>query len=166
MKAMTWSVAAFLTLTFVACGSSTSGTQHTSTNGAAPQTASPPAAPVAREVELPVGTILTVRLDRALSTVRSRTGDTFHATLEESVVIDGKEILPRGTACTGHVTTSKASGRLKGRGVLGMTLDACDVNGQRYPIATSVEYRTTEAHKKRNIEVIGGYVPCPSGRQM
>jgi hypothetical protein len=114
-----------------------------------------PAKPATREVELPSGAVVAVRLDRALSTVRNRAGDTFEATLDEPVVVDGKEVLPQGTKFTGHVTSSKASGRLKGRGVLGMTLDAFDLNGQHYPIATSPHARTTEGHKKRNVEVIG-----------
>ena len=69
---------------------------------------------------------------------------------------DGKEVLPKGTKFTGHVTTSDASGRLKGRGVLGITLDSFDLRGQSYPVATSLDTRATASHKKRNIEMIGG----------
>jgi hypothetical protein len=97
-----------------------------------------------------------VRLDRALSTVRNRAGDTFEAILDEPVSVGGMEVLPRGTKFTGHVTTSAASGRLEGRGVLGITLDTFDVNGRHVPVSTSLQKRTTEAHKKRNIEIIGG----------
>jgi hypothetical protein len=151
MKAITYSSTICLTLMLVACGSGPAN-QGTATNGgAAPET--PPAV---EEVDLPAGTIVAVRLDRALSTVRNRTGDTFAAILDESIVIDGREILPQGTKFVGHVTTSEPSGRLRGRGVLGITLDAFDLNGRRYPIATSLDRRTTEAHRKRNIEVIGG----------
>jgi hypothetical protein len=139
-------------MTAAACGSGTS----TPANGAAPPDGSLPARSLAREAELPSGTIVAVRLDRALSTDRDRTGDTFRAILEQPVVIDGTDVLPRGTTFTGHVTTSASSGRLKGRGVLGMTLDAFDLNGQRYPITTSSQTRASEAHKKRNIELIGG----------
>jgi hypothetical protein len=145
---------ALLALVLVACRAP--ATQNAATTGATNQAAPAPAPPGPREVELPSGTIVAVRLDRALSTVRNRTGDTFEAILDEPVVIDGMEVLPQGTRFTGHVTTSRASGRLKGRGVLGTTLDAFDLKGQRYPIATSLHTRMTEAHKKRNIEVIGG----------
>ena len=113
-------------------------------------------APPAREVELPSGTVVAVRLDRALSTARNRAGDPFEAALDQPVAIAGKEILPAGIKFTGHVTTAEASGRLEGRGVLGITLDAFELHGQRYPVTTSLDTRTTEAHKQRNIEVIGG----------
>jgi hypothetical protein len=103
-----------------------------------------------------VGTIVAVRLDRTLSTVRNRTGDSFQAILDEPVSVDGTEVIPQGTAFSGHVTTSDASGRLEGRAVLAITLDGFDINGRRVPINTSLEKRMTEGHKKRNIEIIGG----------
>jgi hypothetical protein len=121
-----------LSLTVVACGS-------------APQ-----------EIELPTGTVVAVRLDRALSTERNKAGDPFEAILDEPVALAGQQILPAGTKFTGHVTTSESSGRLEGRAVLGITLDAFELHGQHYPITTSLDTRTTEAHKQRNIELIGG----------
>ena len=143
-----------LSMTIAACGSSAS-TGNSPAAGAATAEAVPPA-PAARTVELSPGTIVAVRLGRALSTARNRAGDTFEAILDEPVVVTDKEVLPRGTKFTGHVTRSAASGRLEGRAVLGITLDAFTVNGRRYPITTSVNTRTSEAHKKRNIQVIGG----------
>ena len=112
----------------VACGSPSS--QPAAAPGGVNLTAAPVAIPTPRPIELRVGTIVAVRLDRALSTVRNRAGDTFEAILDEPVSVDGMEVLPRGTKFTGHVTTSQASGRLEGRGVLGITLDAFDLNGR------------------------------------
>ena len=40
--------------------------------------------------------------------------------------------------------------------MLGLTLDEFTADGHSYPITTSVNTRTSEAHKKRNIQVIGG----------
>lgn len=160
MNAATFGSTMFLALAIAACGSGSSP-RNAGTEGAAiatePEPAAPaPATPVPRKVELPSGTLVLVRLDRALSTARDRTGDVFGAILDEPVVVNGVEILPNGTRFAGHVTTSETSGRLKGRGVLGITLDAFETGGRRYPIATSLDTRTTEAHKKRNIEMIGG----------
>lgn len=112
--------------------------------------------PSAPPVELPSGTIVTVRLDQALSTRSNNTGDSFAASLDEPVMAGGKEVLPKGTKFTGHVTTADASGRLQGRGALGITLDSFDLKGRNYPVATSLDTRTTASHKKRNFELIGG----------
>jgi hypothetical protein len=144
-----------LSLTIAACGGTPTTENRAGTSPAKTAEAIPPKT-ASREVELRPGTIIAVRLERALSTVRNRAGDTFAASLDQPIVVDDIEVLPRGTRFSGHVTTSKASGRLEGRAVLGITLDAFDRKGHTYPITTSLDTKTTEAHKKRNIKVIGG----------
>jgi len=109
-----------------------------------------------RQIELPAGTVVAVRTTRALSTVRDRAQDTFDAILDEPIVVDDVEVLPRGTKFTGHVTTSEQSGRMEGRAVLGITLDGVDVRGAQQSIATSVNTKASEGHKKRNIVAAGG----------
>lgn len=76
--------------------------------------------------------------------------------LDSPVTLDGRDVLARGTRFTGHVTRSERSGRLKGRAELGITLDAVDLGGRRYPIDTSVSTRSSAAHTRRNVEFIGG----------
>jgi hypothetical protein len=142
-----------LSITIAACGGSASP-DGSRMAGAA--TAEAPAAPARHGVELVPGTVVAVRLERALSTVRNRAGDTFEATLEEPILVNDKPVLAEGTRFTGHVTKSTPSGRLEGRAVIGITLDAFTIDGQRYPITTSLDTRRSENHKKRNIEVIGG----------
>jgi hypothetical protein len=124
--------------------------------GAPPEAAAVPPQPVVQTLEIPAGTVLEVRLDQALSTERNRAGDRFQATLEVPMDIGGREVLARGTRVQGHVTTSRPSGRLEGRAVIGITLDSVESQGQMVPIVTSLDTRASEAHKKRNIEVIGG----------
>jgi hypothetical protein len=138
-------------MTMAACGGATSSDTSRTTGGGIAEALFAP-----HTVELASGTVVAVRLERALSTVRNRAGDTFEATLEDPVVINDKPVLAQGTRFTGHVTTSTPSGRLEGRAVLGITLDAFTTNGQRYPITTSLDTRRSENHKKRTIEVIGG----------
>lgn len=155
MNAAKLGSAVFLALAIAACGSGSSP-RNAAMEGARKATGPLPVTPAPREIELPSGTVVLVRLDQALSTARNRTGDEFGAILDEPVVVDDLEILPRGTKFKGHVTASETSGRLKGRGVLGITLDAFETGGRRYPVTTSLDTRTTEAHKKRNIQMIGG----------
>jgi len=145
MKTLTRSVSLVVALSAAACGGS-AAQSGTASN----------AAPAATVVELPAGTLVAVRLTQALSTVRNRAGDPFDATLENPIVVDGRELLAKGTKFVGHVTTSESSGRMEGRGVLGITLDAFETNGHRYDIETSLDTRATDAHKERNIELIGG----------
>ncbi|MFN7983409.1 MAG: hypothetical protein U0Q11_16295 [Vicinamibacterales bacterium] len=107
-------------------------------------------------ITLPKGLALAVRLDRSLSTARSRAGNAFHALLDSPLVVNGRTVLARGTRFSGHVTSSESSGRLRGRAELAITLDGVDIDGRRYPIETSVSTRRGAAHARRNLTFIGG----------
>jgi hypothetical protein len=54
------------------------------------------------------------------------------------------------------VVEARASGRFKGRAVLGLTLESFQFHGATYRIATAENDRTSSAHKKRNAVFIGG----------
>jgi hypothetical protein len=149
-------VAGVLTLALAGCQKTEPGTAADSSSPSSSQASAPSAPPAPVAVRVPAGTTLEVRVDQALSTERNREGDKFRATLEVPVAIEGREVLPRGARVAGHVTTSRPSGRLEGRAVIGITLDSVDRNGQAVPISTSLDTKTSEAHKKRNIELIGG----------
>ena len=107
-------------------------------------------------VVIPRGAVLRVRIDEAVDTRRNRAGDHFHASLAAPVLVHGSAVLPRGTEFTGHITQSDASGRLKGRAVLAVTLDSFKLNGKEYRVHTGSAERFSAAHKKRNVGFIGG----------
>jgi hypothetical protein len=76
-----------LALAAAACGGSS--TSRTDSNSAPRATDTRPATRATREVELPSGVVVAVRVDRALSTVRNRAGDPFGAILDAPVMADG-----------------------------------------------------------------------------
>jgi len=109
-----------------------------------------------KPITIPEGTDLTVVLDQTISTASSRSGDSFRATLTSPVVIDGKTVLPKDAPVTGHIVESVPSGRLKGVAKLDLTLDAVEVNGKSFDLATDDEGRRGKNHNKRNGILIGG----------
>ena len=114
--------------------------------------------PVAEGAEtvIPGGVRLNVRVDEGLNTKWNHAGDHFTASLVEPVVLDGRNVLPAGTQFAGHVTIARHSGRLKGRAILGMTLDSFNLGGRDYHVVTSRIDRVSGSHKKRNIALIAG----------
>jgi hypothetical protein len=104
-------------------------------------------APAQAAVVIPRGSALRVRIDKALDTRRNRAGDQFHASLTAPVLVHGTIVLPRGTNFTGHITQSDASGRLKGRAVLAVTLDSFRLNGKEYRVRTGSVERLSAAHQ-------------------
>jgi hypothetical protein len=119
------------------------------------ETSAQPARPV-RELLVPRGTAVRVRIDQEVDTRHNRPGDHFTATLYEPVEVNGVTVLPPGTRFRGHLVTAKSSGRMKGRAVLGLTLDSFSHSGRTFPIETSGAYRESKAHKRRNLAIIGG----------
>ncbi len=83
---------------------------------------------------LPSGTLLTVQLDKALSTARVRAGDTFTASFAAPLTIDGDALLERGTSATGHVESVRAQA---GAGYFQLTLSAITVEGRPLALQTS-----------------------------
>jgi hypothetical protein len=108
------------------------------------------------EIVIPRGTQLRVRIDETVDTRRNRTGDEFHASLAEPVVVHGQTVVPKGTPFIGHVTGATPSGRLEGRATLDLALISFELKGKEYAIQTGTVDRVSTAHKKRNIELIGG----------
>ena len=64
--------------------------------------------------KLPEGTAISIRLLSALSSASSHAGDSFNATLDEPVVIDGQTLLAPGTSASGRVLEAKPSARSRG----------------------------------------------------
>ncbi len=105
---------------------------------------------------VPPHTRIAVRLNEALSTGKNKAGDTFTASLDESVVVDGKDIVPRGSPVTGKVVSAKASGRVKGLARIALTLTRIQIRGVDYPIHTAKLSFKARPTKKQDALKIGG----------
>jgi hypothetical protein len=105
---------------------------------------------------VPAGTPLHVRIDESIDTRNNRAGDGFTATLTQPVERQGRVVIPAGTVFRGHVTSAKASGRMKGRAQLGLKLDSFRMRDRQYRVDTTSVDRVSSSHKKRNGILIGG----------
>jgi len=98
-----------------------------------------PAAPVPANLVIPPGTVIFARLAEPLSSDRNQPGDTFTATLDRPVIVDGWVVARRGQTIVGSVTTAQKAGRVKGVSQLGLELtDLTIVDGQQLPILTEL----------------------------
>lgn len=105
---------------------------------------------------IPAGTEFSVRLGETLDTKHVHAGDRFSAMLDAPITVRGRVAVPKGTMFEGHVTEAKASGRLRGRGELGLALDSFRLHGATYRVLTSADIHKSGDHKKRNVALIGG----------
>jgi hypothetical protein len=98
---------------------------------------------------IPAGTEVTVRLQSALSSAKSRAGDSFQAVLVEPMVVAGKMVVPPGAAVTGSVVAGKISGGSNDPGYLRVTLASIAMNGKPIPLETSSIFAKGRSHEKQ-----------------
>jgi hypothetical protein len=98
------------------------------------------------------GTEIKVRLLSKLDTAEAKEGQFFSATLAESVSLDNKKVLTRGTRVNGLVTETVRSGRLKRSASITLILTSVD----KTPIHTRALQIDGKSHVVRNTAPIGG----------
>ncbi len=86
---------------------------------------------------LPVGTLLTVRLKDPVSADDSGPGSTFEAVVDKPIVVEGNTLVPRGAGVAGRVESARASALEHSRGYVRLTLDEIAIAGRDLPIQTS-----------------------------
>lgn len=99
---------------------------------------------------LPVGTLLTVRLKDPLSADDSGTGSTFEAVVDKPVVVEGNTLVPRGASVAGRVESARASALEHTRGYVRLTLDEIAIAGHDLPIQTSSLFARANADGQQN----------------
>jgi 3D (Asp-Asp-Asp) domain-containing protein len=105
---------------------------------------------------IPEGTAITVRLQNALSSGTNQTGDSFDATVADAVALNGKPVIPAGSAARGTVAEAKAKGKIKGDARLRLELTQLTINGSSYPIQSSMSGFSQKGKGKRTAVASGG----------
>jgi hypothetical protein len=122
-----------------------------------PPAAAPPPPPAKpNTVTLPAGTLVNVRLQERLSSEQNQAGDTFFATIEQPVVIDGFIIAERGARVEGRVTELERSGKVKGTARMVVELTKLNTSdGQKVNIRTASFERKAESSTKSDAAKVG-----------
>jgi hypothetical protein len=111
---------------------------------------------VPQTVTIAAGTLLTVRNDQELSTKTNQTGDSFRATLDQPLLVDGFVIAERGARVEGRVVESDPGGRVRGLSQLSLELVRLDsADGQRLRLQTQSFSKQGEKETKRDVAKIG-----------
>jgi hypothetical protein len=94
-----------------------------------------PSGPVPANITIPTGKVIFARLNEPLSSDHNHPGDTFTATLDQPIVVDGWVVARRGETIVGTVTQAQKAGRVKGVSHLGLELtDITIVDGNQMPV--------------------------------
>lgn len=107
-------------------------------------------------IELPSGTQLTVRMIDAVDSETARLGDTFHASMDEPVSMNGQVVIPRGADVVAKLVEDEKSGKLAGKTVLKLVLSSVQVNGRMVDVTTQDVIKESGSRTARSGKVIGG----------
>jgi hypothetical protein len=105
---------------------------------------------------LPAGTVIRARIIETLNSGTAQQGDTFHATLEDPIVVNGRTLFPSNSDVTGTVSVVHRSGRLSDPGTLELGLTSVTNGSQTMPLTVVPFEVKGESHTTSNVEKIGG----------
>ena len=120
---------------------------------AAPAAPLPPPPPARVTVES--GTSLAIRLVDSLDSETAQQGQTFHATLEAPLAVDGEVVIPAGYDVQGHVVEVQSAGKFEGKSLLALQLDRIQVGNKHYSISTTQYRREGSSRTKNTAEKVG-----------
>jgi hypothetical protein len=114
------------------------------------------ARPRGGSVELPAGTNLVIRMIDGVDSDVNRVGQTFTASIDEPVVLNGETVVPRGADAVVKLVDSKDSGTFTGRSALTLDLMSVKVDGKLVDLNTQTVSQESDSRGERTAKVAGG----------
>lgn len=110
----------------------------------------------AAPLTVPAGMTITVRMLDGVDSSANYSGETFRATVEEPLTVDGKTLIPKGAEAIGRLVSVERASRFQGRPALTMELTALNFEGQSVAIQTSAHQERGQSQTKRTMILAGG----------
>jgi hypothetical protein len=109
-----------------------------------------------REVLVPEGAAITVRLEDPLGTNTSRVNDSFRTTVAEPVTAEGQVVIPTGSEVSGHVILARSAGHISGSGELQLEFDQLMIGSDEYHFRARSMMYESKSGARRSTALIGG----------
>jgi len=107
-------------------------------------------------VALPPGTKFVIRMIDGVDSERNARGQTFAASLDEPVLVDGYTVIPRGADVVVKLVDDKHAGKLAGRTSLTLDLVSVNVKGQMVDVNTQTVTEESSSRSARTAKMAGG----------
>jgi len=121
-----------------------------------PDPAAPPPPPAMVSGTLPAGTNLVIRMIEGVDSETNRVGQTFRASMDQPVMVDGQTVIPRGADAWVKLVDAKDSGKLAGRAELALSLQSVSINGHMVDINTQSINKESGSQGEKTAKVAGG----------
>src|SRR5436190_4496630 len=115
----------------------------------------PPPEPTTKKVTIPVGTQVYIRMIDSINAERSHQNETFRASLDKDIVVDGKTIIPRRSDVFVKVVEVETAGKLKGQSELQVQLDRLFIGKQSYTVTSNTFTKTGDSEGNKAARNVG-----------
>jgi hypothetical protein len=95
-----------------------------------------PAAPAFRNITIPAGTTVPIRITQTLDSASTQQGDSFSGTVASDIVLDGVVAIPHGAAVSGRVDAVQEAAHFKGNSLLTIELTGLRHHGNNVALTT------------------------------
>ena len=110
----------------------------------------------ANSLPVPSGTQIVVRLIDPVNSETDRLGQTYRASIDDPVVVNGQTIIPRGADAVASLIDAQKSGKIEGRTALTLDLRSVTINGRTVDVTTTGVSQESGSRGERSAKVIGG----------
>jgi hypothetical protein len=115
-----------------------------------------PPAPTFRDVTVPAGTSIPVRITQTLDSATTQTGQPFSGVVVREVVADGMVVVPAGASVSGQVLEAKDATHFKGSSILSIALTSLSRRAHTMSISTDPYTVEGKGRGTNTAEKVGG----------
>ncbi len=105
---------------------------------------------------IPEGTVVSVRMIDSIDSDVTGVGERFRASLEEAIVVDGKEVAPRGADAMVQVAKVEQAGKVSGREEVAVELSALTIEGREYTLNSNYAEVESKSKTGKTAKTAGG----------
>ncbi|MCB9384485.1 MAG: hypothetical protein H6509_07715 [Bryobacterales bacterium] len=105
---------------------------------------------------VPSGTVVTVRMIDSIDSDANGVGERFRASLEEPLVVDGREVAPRGADAIVTIAKVDQAGKISGKEEVAVELAGLTINGQEYAVNSNYAEVEGKSKTKQTAKTAGG----------
>lgn len=116
----------------------------------------PPAPPQPRQIEVPAGSTVTIRMIDGVDSAVNHAGELFHAALEAPLVVNDQVVVSRGADVYVRLVSARSAGRMRGKSELHLELVKLEFQGRSYPMVSSTYSATGKSRGKNTAKKVGG----------
>ena len=107
-------------------------------------------------LQIPAGTNIVVRMIDPVNSERDQVGQTYRASVDEPVDINGQTIIPRDSDAVVKLVNQQQSGKMSGRTALTLALQQVQINGRMRDTYTETVTQTSGSRGKKAAATTGG----------